>query len=95
MPHHHGAADPSLATMLDLDARILHQHLLEVTTWIRRLARDTAGRIVVDLGAGTGTGAVALASTACTSARLKRATPCSRASPSARSSTASPTGSAR
>jgi SAM-dependent methyltransferase len=61
MPHHHGAADPSLATMLDLDARILHRHLAEVTTWIRRLARDTAGRVVVDLGAGTGTGAVALA----------------------------------
>jgi SAM-dependent methyltransferase len=61
MPHHHGAADPSLATMLDLDARILHRHLLEVTTWIRRLARDTPGRVVVDLGAGTGTGTVALA----------------------------------
>jgi SAM-dependent methyltransferase len=63
MPHHHahGAADPSLAAMLDLDARILHRHLLEVTTWVRRLARDTAGRVVVDLGAGTGTGTVALA----------------------------------
>ncbi|QOD44823.1 class I SAM-dependent methyltransferase [Clavibacter zhangzhiyongii] len=67
MPHHdvrahaHGAADPSLAAMLDLDARILHRHLLELTTWVRRLARDTAGRVVVDLGAGTGTGTVALA----------------------------------
>ncbi|WP_317232775.1 class I SAM-dependent methyltransferase [Clavibacter capsici] len=66
MPHPHahaahGPADPSLAMMLDLDARILHRHLLEVTTWIRRLARDTAGRVVVDLGAGTGTGTVALA----------------------------------
>ncbi|WP_043670922.1 class I SAM-dependent methyltransferase [Clavibacter michiganensis] len=66
MRHHHahaahGTADPSLAVMLDLDARILHAHLLEVTTWIRRLARDTAGRVVVDLGAGTGTGTVALA----------------------------------
>jgi SAM-dependent methyltransferase len=63
MPHHHahGAADPSLAAMLDLDARILHRHLLEVTTWVRHLARDTAGRVVVDLGAGTGTGTVALA----------------------------------
>jgi len=68
MPHHqhapttaHGHADPSLAALLDLDARILHRHLLEVTTWIRRLARDTAGRVVVDLGAGTGTGTVALA----------------------------------
>ncbi|RIJ57888.1 class I SAM-dependent methyltransferase, partial [Clavibacter lycopersici] len=60
-PHAHGAADPSLAVMLDLDARILHGHLLELTTWIRRLARDTAGRVVVDLGAGTGTGTVALA----------------------------------
>ncbi|MBT1636913.1 class I SAM-dependent methyltransferase [Clavibacter michiganensis] len=63
MPHHHAhaPADPPLAALLDLDARILHRHLLEVTTWIRRLARDTAGRVVVDLGAGTGTGSVALA----------------------------------
>jgi SAM-dependent methyltransferase len=61
MPHHHHDADPSLATMLDLDARILHRHLAEVTAWIRRLAGDTTGRVVVDLGAGTGTGTVALA----------------------------------
>ncbi|MBP2457919.1 SAM-dependent methyltransferase [Clavibacter michiganensis] len=61
-PHHaHGAADPSLARMLDLDARILHGHQRELTAWVRRLARDTAGRVVVDLGAGTGTGTVALA----------------------------------
>ncbi|MBF4617080.1 class I SAM-dependent methyltransferase [Clavibacter sp. VKM Ac-2873] len=61
-PHHApAAADPSLARMLDLDARILHRHQLELTTWVRRLARDTAGRVVVDLGAGTGTGTVALA----------------------------------
>ncbi|OUE08541.1 hypothetical protein CMsap09_06310 [Clavibacter michiganensis] len=57
----HGPADASLAVMLDLDARILHGHLRELTAWVRRLARDTAGRVVVDLGAGTGTGTVALA----------------------------------
>jgi SAM-dependent methyltransferase len=61
-PHHaHGPADPSLARVLDLDAGILHAHQRELTAWIRRLARDTAGRVVVDLGAGTGTGTVALA----------------------------------
>ncbi len=61
-PHHaHGPADPSLARMLDLDARILHGHQRELTAWVRRLARDTAGRVIVDLGAGTGTGTVALA----------------------------------
>jgi SAM-dependent methyltransferase len=63
-PHHapgHSPADPSLARMLDLDARILHGHQRELTAWVRRLARDTAGRVVVDLGAGTGTGTVALA----------------------------------
>ncbi len=61
-PHHaHGPADPSLARMLDLDARILHGHQPELTAWVRRLARDTAGRVIVDLGAGTGTGTVALA----------------------------------
>ncbi|WP_445443728.1 class I SAM-dependent methyltransferase [Clavibacter sp. km1a] len=59
--HPHGVADAPLAAMLDLDAWILHRHQLELTTWIRRLARDTAGRVVVDLGAGTGTGTVALA----------------------------------
>ncbi len=59
--HAHGPADPSLARMLDLDARILHGHQRELTAWVRRLARDTAGRVVVDLGAGTGTGTVALA----------------------------------
>lgn len=59
--HAHGPADPSLARMLDLDARILHGHQREPTAWVRRLARDTAGRVVVDLGAGTGTGTVALA----------------------------------
>ncbi|MDO4028909.1 class I SAM-dependent methyltransferase [Clavibacter michiganensis] len=61
MHHAHGPADPSLARMLDLDARILHGHQRELTAWVRRLARDTAGRVVVDLGAGTGTGTVALA----------------------------------
>jgi len=62
--HHasgHGSADPSLARMLDLDARILHGHQRELTAWVRRLGRDTAGRVVVDLGAGTGTGTIALA----------------------------------
>ncbi len=59
--HAHGPAAPSLARMLDLDARILHGHQRELTAWVRRLARDTAGRVVVDLGAGTGTGTVALA----------------------------------
>ena len=64
MTHPHrapGTADPSLARMLDLDARILHRHQVELTAWVRHLARDTAGRVVVDLGAGTGTGTVALA----------------------------------
>jgi SAM-dependent methyltransferase len=47
-PHHaHGPADPSLARVLDLDAGILHAHQRELTAWI--------------LGAGTGTGTVALA----------------------------------
>ncbi|WP_317231172.1 class I SAM-dependent methyltransferase, partial [Clavibacter sp. MX14-G9D] len=60
-PRPHGPADASLAVMLDLDARILHGHLRELTAWVRRRARDTPGRLVVDLGAGTGTGTVALA----------------------------------
>jgi SAM-dependent methyltransferase len=56
------AADAdALAELLDLDAEVLHGYLSDLTGWVRQLAGDRAGRRIVDLGAGTGTGTVALA----------------------------------
>ncbi|WP_026818782.1 class I SAM-dependent methyltransferase [Arthrobacter castelli] len=73
--HHHHDADhgtghpcmdgpegnaASHAELLDLDARVLGPYLDEVTRWAAQYA-PTDPRIVVDMGAGTGTGTVALA----------------------------------
>lgn len=63
--HGHGAAhEPGhaaeLAELLDLDAAVLGSYLDEVAAWVeRRLSR--VPRRVVDVGAGTGTGSMALA----------------------------------
>jgi SAM-dependent methyltransferase len=51
--------DHSLAEMLDLDAEVLHDYHREVIGWAGSLAGDRPR--VVDLGAGTGTGTLALA----------------------------------
>jgi SAM-dependent methyltransferase len=61
--HHHPAAetDPAaMAELLELDAEVLHSYLSEVFAWIHGAAADLAGRRILDLGSGTGTGAVAL-----------------------------------
>jgi SAM-dependent methyltransferase len=50
-----------MAELLDLDAEVLHAYLLDVTTWVRRQAEDMPRRRILDLGAGTGTGTIALA----------------------------------
>jgi ubiquinone/menaquinone biosynthesis C-methylase UbiE len=66
-PHHHphgpheGAGSASIAELLDLDADVLRCYLFDVTTWIGQLAADIPPRRVLDLGAGTGTGTIALA----------------------------------
>lgn len=52
-------AEMDLADMLDLDAEVLHEYLADVTAWVRSLAPVPCERIV-DIGAGTGTGCVAL-----------------------------------
>jgi SAM-dependent methyltransferase len=52
--HGHAFAD-----MLDLDAEVLHDHHHEVIAWAGSLVG--AGPRIVDLGAGTGTGTLALA----------------------------------
>lgn len=52
--------DSGLADLLDLDAETLGTYLDDVTAWVSQFATD-APRLVVDIGAGTGTGSMALA----------------------------------
>jgi SAM-dependent methyltransferase len=63
-PHqnHHGADDSTvaMAELLELDAEVLETYLSELTGWLGELTDGDPGRIV-DLGSGTGTGAIALA----------------------------------
>lgn len=67
-PHsHHVHAGPhvhdheaGLAELLDLDAEVLGSYLDELTEWAGRHAPEVT-RTVVDVGAGTGTGSLALA----------------------------------
>ena len=67
-PHaHHGAHahdahahDAGLADLLDLDAEVLGPYLDDVTGWVGQQVR-TAPRRILDIGAGTGTGSIALA----------------------------------
>ncbi|GAA1428300.1 class I SAM-dependent methyltransferase [Microlunatus lacustris] len=59
--HAHSEADEAgLAELLDLDGEVLHGYLEEVVDWVAA-ATGPGVRRVVDLGAGTGTGTVALA----------------------------------
>ncbi|MEV0785658.1 class I SAM-dependent methyltransferase [Streptomyces sp. NPDC050423] len=54
------AGTAAMAEMLELDAEVLRTFLTGLTTWLGELSDREPGR-VVDLGSGTGTGAVALA----------------------------------
>src|ERR1700680_1971348 len=64
-PHHQHdpAAEPdwtAMAEILDLDADVLHSYLSEVTAWICEQAAGLPRRRILDLGSGTGAGALAL-----------------------------------
>lgn len=61
--HHHAGADAgavAMAELLELDAEVLQAYLSELTAWLGELA-GREPRHIVDLGSGTGTGAIALA----------------------------------
>ncbi|MFF5227186.1 class I SAM-dependent methyltransferase [Dactylosporangium sp. NPDC000521] len=57
--HAHQHDHQDLADILDLDAEVLHDHLTEVMAWVHEQTGDVA--TVLDLGAGTGAGTLALA----------------------------------
>jgi SAM-dependent methyltransferase len=65
-PHHPHHADespsglPDLADLLDLDAEVMHAQLAELTAWVADVAAGMPVRQVLDLGAGTGSGTLAL-----------------------------------
>ncbi|MEV0538191.1 class I SAM-dependent methyltransferase, partial [Kitasatospora sp. NPDC050463] len=59
----HAGADAgmvAMAELLDLDAVVLGPYLLQLTNWLGELS-DREPLRIVDLGSGTGTGALALA----------------------------------
>jgi ubiquinone/menaquinone biosynthesis C-methylase UbiE len=64
MPHDH-SHDPddvaTLAEVLDLDGQVLRSYWSDVMTRVHQATRDGAVRRILDLGAGTGVGTVALA----------------------------------
>jgi SAM-dependent methyltransferase len=50
-----------MAELLDLDAEVFGDYLAEATDWVRAAAADVPVRRILDLGCGTGNGALAFA----------------------------------
>lgn len=60
--HDHGDSDSvAMIELLDLDAEVLQAYHRDVVEWVHELAADRARRRILDLGSGTGAGALALA----------------------------------
>jgi SAM-dependent methyltransferase len=56
-----GTDGEAWAELLDLDAEVLHAYLSDLTGWVREEAAGSGVRRILDVGAGTGTGTIALA----------------------------------
>jgi SAM-dependent methyltransferase len=49
------------ADLLDLDGEVLHEYLSQATAWVREVVAGRPVRRILDVGCGTGNGALALA----------------------------------
>src|ERR1700679_3287069 len=58
---HAGAAEDDYTDLLDLDAEVLRDYWSDALGWVQSVAAATARTRLLDLGAGTGTGAIGLA----------------------------------
>jgi SAM-dependent methyltransferase len=58
---HSGAAEDDFTDLLDLDAEVLRDHWSAALDWVQEVAAGAPRTRLLDLGAGTGTGAIGLA----------------------------------
>jgi SAM-dependent methyltransferase len=57
----HGANGEGMTDLLELDGEVLHDYWSAALDWVRDAAAGTGASRLLDLGAGTGTGAIGLA----------------------------------
>ena len=61
-PHAHSAEfSDGDADLLDLDGEVLHAYLSQATAWVYQVAAGRPVHRILDVGCGTGNGALALA----------------------------------